>query len=222
MVDLETCYSCERPATTREHAPPKCFFPEQKDIGRDLRKNLISVPSCEDHNTARSKDDQYAMAFVVMQYETTGVARDQFSTKIMRSLKRDLSLVDQVFGEARKIKVKGEQTVAVTVDRARFDRVMASSFRALFYHECGEKLSDDVTVFSLGIQHKNLERDADESVLAFHIRSVLRERPRLGENPEVFWHQFFHRPNEISAVRLQFYQGFAVYAVADTRVSRAA
>jgi hypothetical protein len=162
------------------------------------------------------------MAFVVMQYETEGIARDQFSTKIIRSLKRDLTLVDQVFNEARKITVNGEPTVAVTVDRTRFDRVMASSFTALIYHECGEKLASDVTVFSLGIQHPNFERDPDEAVLAFHIRSVLKEQPRLGANPEVFWYQFLHRANEISAMRLQFYDGFSVYAVADTRVRRAA
>jgi hypothetical protein len=213
---------CERAATTQEHAPPKCFFPEQKDVGRDLRKNLIRVPSCDEHNTARSKDDQYAMAFVVMQFETTGVARDQFSTKIIRSLKRDLSLVDQVFHQARKVRVRGEPTVAVTVDRSRFDHVLASSFRAIVYHHSGQKLASDVTVFSLGIRHKTFERDANESALAFSIRQVLQEQPRLGENPEVFWYQFLHRPNEVTAMRLEFYQGFTVYAVSDTRVQRAA
>jgi hypothetical protein len=221
MVDTETCYSCDRPATTREHAPPKCFFPEEKDVGRDLRKNLISVPSCEDHNTARSRDDQYAMAFVVMQYQTTGVARDQFATKIIRSLKRDLTLVDQVFNEARQLTVNGQPSVVVSVDRARFDRVMASTFRALIYHESGEKLNSEVSVFSLGIQHQNFERDPNEAVLAFQIRSVLKEQPRLGANPEVFWYQFVHRPNEISAMRLHFYEGFSVYAVADSRARRA-
>ncbi len=196
MPEAVSCYTCEGFATTREHAPPKCFFPEQRDVGRDLRKNLISVPSCAEHNTARSMDDQYVMTFVVMQFETIGVARDQFSTKIIRSLKRDLTLVDEVFREAREVQLNGEPTVTVTLDRARFDRVMASSFRALIYHECNEKLSSDVTVFSLGIRHKTFERDADEATLAFTVRTVLKGQPRLGENPEVFWYQFFHRPHD--------------------------
>jgi hypothetical protein len=45
-----------------EHAPPICFFPEEKDP-RDnsiYRKNLIRVPSCEIHNIAKSDDDLYA------------------------------------------------------------------------------------------------------------------------------------------------------------------
>jgi len=218
----ETCYMCERAAPTREHAPPKCFFPELKDVGRDLRKNLISVPSCEEHNTARSKDDQYVMAFVVMQFETAGVARDQFSTKIIRSLKRDLTLVDQVFRETREVVLNGAPTVTVTVDRTRFDRVMGSSFRALIYHESGEKLVTDVTVFSLGIRHKTFERDADEATLAFTIRRVLKNQAWVGENPDVFRYQLFHRSNEISAMRFEFYRGFTVYAAADTRAQRAA
>ena len=44
---LETCYMCERAPSSTEHVPPKCLFPEKKDIGSDLfRKNLITVLSC--------------------------------------------------------------------------------------------------------------------------------------------------------------------------------
>jgi hypothetical protein len=56
------CYYCNEIATTKEHTPPKCFFPKKKDLpsgSPDYRKNLITVPSCEKHNTGRSKDDEY-------------------------------------------------------------------------------------------------------------------------------------------------------------------
>lgn len=47
-----TCYMCEKPATSVEHIPPKCLFPEQKDLpgGADLRKQLLTVPACDEHN----------------------------------------------------------------------------------------------------------------------------------------------------------------------------
>ena len=50
---------CEREGNTIQHSPPRCIFPEQKDSppGVDYRKNLITVPACEEPNTARSKDD---------------------------------------------------------------------------------------------------------------------------------------------------------------------
>ena len=62
----DTCYMCHKPASTREHAPPLCFFPEAKDLEppQDLRKHLITVPSCPDHNLSASKDDEYALVLV--------------------------------------------------------------------------------------------------------------------------------------------------------------
>ena len=57
MPILETCYMCDSIATTREHVPPKCLFPEKKDIGDDIyRQNLITVPSCDKHNTSKSQE----------------------------------------------------------------------------------------------------------------------------------------------------------------------
>lgn len=35
MKEVLTCYRCDSIATTKEHVPPKCLFPEKKDIGED-------------------------------------------------------------------------------------------------------------------------------------------------------------------------------------------
>ena len=55
----KTCYMCEELATSVEHIPPQCLFPEQKDLpdGIDLRKQLLTVPSCDKHNSKKSQDD---------------------------------------------------------------------------------------------------------------------------------------------------------------------
>jgi hypothetical protein len=109
--------------------------------------------------------------------------------------------------------------MAVTLDRARFDRVMASTCHALVFDQTGEKLSTDVEIFSPSIVHKNLERDEREATLAFTIRRALKDKPQLGENPEVFWCQFIHE-DQLTAFRLQFYGGFPVYGIADARPSQ--
>jgi len=44
------CYMCSDPATGVEHVPAKCFFTKGQ------RENLITVPSCELHNNATSKN----------------------------------------------------------------------------------------------------------------------------------------------------------------------
>ena len=52
---------CDALATTKEHIPPKALFPKQKDVLSEisLRKDLITVPSCEKHNNSKSRDDEY-------------------------------------------------------------------------------------------------------------------------------------------------------------------
>ena len=58
-----TCYMCSAPKTSVEHVPPKGLFPKSKDLpaGMNLRKQLITVPACDLHNTEKSHDDEYLM-----------------------------------------------------------------------------------------------------------------------------------------------------------------
>ena len=64
---------CDNLATTKEHVPPKCLFPEKKDlkdISLDLRKALIKAPSCVDHNCKKSGDDEYLFNVLSMTIQT--------------------------------------------------------------------------------------------------------------------------------------------------------
>jgi hypothetical protein len=58
MKKSKICYYCGQPATTREHAPPKSFFPKKTNL------QLKTVPACEKHNNAKSNDDQYLLAHI--------------------------------------------------------------------------------------------------------------------------------------------------------------
>lgn len=63
-----TCYWCSAPASTREHVPPKCIFPEPIDVadGTNYRGQLLTVPSCPIHNLAKSTDDEYLLCVLAM------------------------------------------------------------------------------------------------------------------------------------------------------------
>src|SRR5690348_12624374 len=68
------CYfqGCTPDTTTREHVPLKSFFP------KDQRTKLITVPSCEAHNTSKSADDHYALAHICMNSSLGNQAREVF------------------------------------------------------------------------------------------------------------------------------------------------
>lgn len=44
---------CAAEGLTREHVPPRCFFP------KPYPKNMVTVPSCQMHNNDISKDVEY-------------------------------------------------------------------------------------------------------------------------------------------------------------------
>ena len=61
-MTLNSCYMCGGAITSMEHVPPKCIFPESKDMeGENYRNNLITVPSCDIHNSHKSYDDEFLM-----------------------------------------------------------------------------------------------------------------------------------------------------------------
>lgn len=95
---FETCYMCEVPETSREHVPPKCLFPEEKDLpnGTNLRKNLFSVPSCDAHNSQKSHDDEYFLYALSGNFLINEAGRNLYRTKVRRAIERNSSLLGQL------------------------------------------------------------------------------------------------------------------------------
>jgi len=52
------CYFCGKPSTSTEHAPPEMFF-------RDFSCDSITAPSCDDHNSRKSGDDQSIVSAMI-------------------------------------------------------------------------------------------------------------------------------------------------------------
>jgi hypothetical protein len=81
LSEWPSCYVCDAPKTSHEHVPPLCFFPDEKDTrGHSLyRKNLITVPSCDDHNTQKSEGDLYAAFRKVSDFASKSFRQPQFT-----------------------------------------------------------------------------------------------------------------------------------------------
>ena len=76
------CYfqGCVNEGVTKEHIPPKAFFP----IGE--KEQLLTVKSCKEHNNAKSKDDLYVLAQICMNASPSNRAREIFLDKILPQL----------------------------------------------------------------------------------------------------------------------------------------
>lgn len=120
-----TCYMCGQVATTKEHFPPKAFFPR----GGNLK--LKTVPSCKAHNNDKSGDDQYLLAHICM----NAAGGENLAKKIfLRSIAPQVMYSDAFrrrFNDGAEWLPEGSRSCPVDV--ARFDRFFDSLCCAVFF-----------------------------------------------------------------------------------------
>lgn len=96
---------CDAPPTSREHVPPKCLFPEEKDLptGVSLRKNLFKVPSCDSHNSQKSHDDEYFLYVLSTSFQINEIGLNHYRTKVRRAAKRNSSILGKIASTAKPV-----------------------------------------------------------------------------------------------------------------------
>ena len=214
---MAECYMCDQEATTDEHAPPQCIFPESKDVpdGTDYRKNLITVPSCETHNLKTSADDEYLMATIVLHFENNMVAVQQAGSKVQRALvRKNGALAKRILQGNRPAEVDGKPTRAVQVEITRIYAELEKIGRALFFNHHGIKWLDPIWVATTSIVSEDPKVNQLAKQLKYLNAELFGNFPRHGENPDVFYYQI--TPVEAlpqAAIRLVFYGGFEAAVV---------
>jgi len=214
----DTCYMCDNPSVSKEHAPPRCVFPEQKDAGgKDYRKGLITVPSCETHNSAKSKDDEYLMMVVASYFTNNQAAQDQINSKIVRAWARAPGLSSTVVKNLQTVLVGGQPQHAYEVDTPRFDQSLAWCANALYHHVFGKRIDPSYKVISYPLAQLDGE---DGGAVNIGRAQILRLANQLfeglstrGENPEIFWFQVSPVVDGRSVMRMCFFESFQVVAM---------
>ena len=224
---VEYCYFCGAPATSREHVPPKCIFPEKKDSGvkEDLRKSLLTVPSCHVHNLSKSTDDEYLLAILSMNCDNNEIGRTQATTKLARALLRSDGLKlaalnnpvrRHIYDPSRRLIL---ETAALTVDPERLKRCFDHIGRGLYWHHFNQKRFTG----QISAHIESLVNPGNDLFGEFnHPQRRLRELAshafssiqKIGANPSIFYYQVNHNVIELyPAMRLVFYEGSCITLV---------
>lgn len=214
------CYMCSNPATSVEHVPPRCLFPEKKDLplGIDLRKQLITVPSCDVHNTAKSQDDEYLLYLLLLNIPNNETATNHFFTKVQRAIQRNPTLI-QKFSEKQlpvvaEDTITGEvhQTVAVQIDEERLASSLEHIGRALYYNHFGSSWEGDVSAFPHFLMHLTQpnaeELNKPNELMQKAVELAMQEKELHGENSEVFCYQIADGETPVNFIMyLRIYEG---------------
>ena len=215
MTD-QTCYMCEQIETSSEHIPPKCIFPEAKDLGINYRKSLIKVPSCDTHNMKKAKDDEYLMMVLACNIINNEVAMKQIKTKILRAWERNPNLSNLLLRVNKPVVVNGKPTLAFKVDISRFNRSLDWIARGLYNNHYKKKWYTKLRIESPSMPFLEgndvLEANKILNNMGLVINHVLSELPKTGENPDVFWYQILHNKQDELLINMVFFGGLQVLA----------
>lgn len=216
------CYACTAQASSKDHCPPKLVFPA------DMRVDLIKVPACEQHNQAVSADDEYAAHVLTMAGENNDVGQRMMLTTTADAMKyRDRR--EQVIEKVIPVKcADGDGDHGLTVDRARFNRVMVKIARGLYYHENDylKRLDGPFGVFSNMFRARRQAGDGSTMAITSPWAKFAADFAPLldahackvkGSNPKAFSYQISPAgPPDI--VRLIFYGGVEVAVVSSPQM----
>lgn len=218
--EQKLCYWCQETATSKEHVPPKCFFPEAKDVfnGVDYRANLITVPSCDEHNTSKSDIDEYIFYVVLSHHDGNLTAFNQFVTKAMRSFEKRPWMKDRIYRDRTDATLNGEDTMAFRADMDKFNSGMEATSRAIYYYETEQPCTKSISIHApmlysnYGDRQSILNNMLGQAEILF---SSIDLAPELkGENKDVFYYQFHtDKEKQVDVLKMVFYSGFKVFTI---------
>lgn len=215
---------CGQPATTTEHVPPRSLFPEKKDLppGYDLRKSLITVPSCRTHNTKKSKDDEYLALVLTVARGNNQFGTHHFATKVMRAFTRRPLLL-RLYRDLQPVHIQSAETGMFTIDKPRFRRCIEHMVLALCFNDFRRKWPHPMYLDSPSLLHfdnPNLPMLLNAKFNFFQsINKHLGDTPRKGANPEIFTYRMtVLKPHDLLLAHLVFYEGCQIMAVSHPKM----
>lgn len=216
---MSHCYYCGNKSSTIEHVPPKSLFPESKDLEDEFhRKNLITVPSCKEHNTSKSSDDEFLMIYLGSSLNLNETGKKHFETKLSRAWKRkNPNYISQILenpieiGSSRISDDVELKTFTGKPNIVRFNRCMDSICRALYFHNFGFIFRGEIRIVNNIMFSGNAKYDSQHIFISNLFDLLPRKGPITGDNPEVFTYQFSELDDKKdSSIRLKFYMQIEV------------
>ncbi|HEY8659267.1 MAG TPA: hypothetical protein VIL78_09525 [Hanamia sp.] len=208
---IKSCFLCNSIATSVEHVPAKCFFPEDKRI------NLITVPSCSKHNEDTSLDDQYIQTIIAMTKGGNTTAVSHFLHKGVAAFRKTPGLEKLITRNPKFFNfIKDDEStknLTYEVDRIRFDRVVRKIAYGLHFHKFKIVWNKELAISTGRLVGPNNEPDPVFEGLKKHV-FLSANAVFEGNNPDVFKYTFISFPSrKENFILMNFYEAFDVWAI---------
>lgn len=151
-----SCYfqGCTHKGTTKEHIPPRSFFPDGEKM------QLLTVKSCVAHNSDKSDNDLYALAQICMNASPSNRSQEVWETKVVKQLGYNGDKLRDMLARGSAVQGGG---VRYVVDKPRLDEFFTALCCGLVYKSQKSPLPAD---YRLGHIYHNLQGEADPGMMA--------------------------------------------------------
>ena len=211
MNNSHFCYWCGAPANSREHIPPRCFFPnkitQEGMIKKQEYSHLLTVPSCEEHNNRKSKGDEYLLAHIAPFAPDNLCAQALFQGNILRAVRRNKDLLKPTRFDGTAIYFDCNDNMIGFEIEGIARALYFIDNKSLFIGKCyiyNEKYS---------INSKLYLRNSEVAKIIMH-ESALWNTDIKGHYPAIFMYQFSPTDHQgCTSLILTFYESIRIYVV---------
>lgn len=166
-----SCYQCDAAATAQRHVPPRCLLPEpENQPGANQYTDLITVPACDRH--CSTPDDDRALLVALAAVSATGT-----SNPVPAHIRN-------IAGQPSSAQENSSPACS-----PHPDSVLEQCARALYFHECGRKISGRAVV-KTGFCHHPGEDIARKKTAITEITRYFSHHEQKGNHPELFSYCF--------------------------------
>lgn len=145
-TEKRECYLCGKPATTKDHIPPRGIFP------KPFPSDFITAPACQRCNNDSSKDDLYFRDVISAAANDSPESLVLLKQRIIPRMRKDPGIILDLLKSARPVDVYSDGHIylrrgyEITFDQKRIQAVIDRIVRGLYYEHAGKRLPDDCAV----------------------------------------------------------------------------
>lgn len=223
MNDIKnSCYYCGEPKTSMEHVPPKVFFPNEKYTlsKTNHRQNLITVPSCDVHNSSKSHLDEYLFTVITINILSNEHGQNLGLNKtINKVIMRNPRLFKEMFKSAREVLVNEDKsgnlqsTFAFNVDIDMLDECFNHISRGIYYHHFQKIYEGNIRPryqFIISLDIDSVEENEKLEKYRQFVENRLSSLPKHGHNPEIFYYRLIKEGSNKVFIQLSFYESIKI------------
>lgn len=207
---MSKCYMCDDSGDTKEHVPPKTFFPP------GYRGSLWTVPSCPKHNNNNSRDVEYVAGIIINAIESTGDALEESQKKVFRAFGYRKGLLIRTFKDVRPIRLpSGELTATFQIDLNRFENILKTIAYAIYFYTNLKRYEGFWKIVSPQLnsyETTHLDRKDERSFLFENLQEMSFVEINHPQ-PQVFKGYVYNFPDDKVVYKFEFYNGFIIYVI---------